>query len=285
MNNIQEQIQKQIEEKIIKLSAVHGGDSHKSFIAKTATKKFFVKTSEQPTQVFHFEVSGLKSLQQAGVYTPTVQSFSQNLLVLNWLEQESSTTNFWISLGENLAHLHLQPAPFFGFFEDNCIGKASQKNLASDELKKNWPLFFWENRIDYKLKQIHSRHQWQLDVSEHQKLKDTILKLLNKKETKPSLVHGDLWSGNILCGPKQKPYLLDPAIYYGDRETDLAMTECFGGFSPDFYESYNKNFPLEEGYEQRKHIYNLYHILNHFLIFGENYKSTSTNLINTILYL
>ena len=114
-------------------------------------------------------------------------------------------------------------------------------------------------------------------------LLNAIPELLARHEVNPSLVHGDLWGGNAGFTVEGEPIIFDPATYYGDREVDIAMTEVFGGFPGSFYQGYNEVFPLDEGYERRKTLYNLYHILNHFNLFGGGYASHANGMINRIL--
>jgi fructosamine-3-kinase len=152
-----------------------------------------------------------------------------------------------------LAKLHRVTGPRFGWHRDNHIGLSPQQNSWCDD----WATFFWERRI---------RPQ-----AERAGLQIKRTKLLENHKPQPSLLHGDLWSGNVGF-TAEGPVIFDPAVYYGDREADLAMTELFGGFPDEFYRAYDEAFPLEEGYEQRKHLYNLYHLLNHLNIFGEGYR-------------
>jgi fructosamine-3-kinase len=163
----------------------------------------------------------------------------------------------WSALGRMLANLHRQTGPRFGWVRDNYIGLSPQQNGWCDE----W-LEFWRTR----------RMQPQLELAKRNgfELEEPSLELLNNHRPQPSLLHGDLWSGNAGF-TADGPVVYDPAVYYGDRETDLAMTELFGGFPKEFYRAYNEAFPLDPGYEKRKHLYNLYHLLNHLNIFGGGY--------------
>ena len=159
-------------------------------------------------------------------------------------------TGSWSAMGEALAHLHRQTGPRFGWARDNYIGLAPQINSWRD----SWAEFFVECRL------------------RPQAVKAGIalppITLLDNHHPAPSLLHGDLWNGNVGF-TKEGPVVFDPAVYYGDREADLAMTELFGGFPREFYKAYG---PLSEGYARRKHLYNLYHLLNHLNLFGESYR-------------
>jgi protein-ribulosamine 3-kinase len=163
----------------------------------------------------------------------------------------------YAALGRMLAKLHRQTAPRFGWARANYIGLAPQQNGWCDE----WAQFWLENRMRPQL-------DWARRSGLPLEMPD--LTLLDGHHPQPSLLHGDLWNGNagfIADGP----VVFDPAVYYGDRETDLAMTELFGGFPAQFYRAYDEAFPLAPGYEKRKHLYNLYHLLNHLNLFGQGY--------------
>jgi protein-ribulosamine 3-kinase len=158
----------------------------------------------------------------------------------------------WGAMGRLLAHLHRQTGPRFGWQRDNYIGLAPQKNAWRDD----WAEFFLECR----LRPQASKAGVALPS----------LELLERHKPQPSLLHGDLWSGNAGF-TSDGAVVFDPAVYYGDREADLAMTELFGGFPREFYAAYNAAWPLDPGYEKRKHLYNLYHLLNHLNLFGGGY--------------
>jgi protein-ribulosamine 3-kinase len=163
----------------------------------------------------------------------------------------------WSDLGRMLANLHRQAGPRFGWARDNYIGLSPQQNGWCD----GWIEFWVTRRMD---PQISWAREKGFDVSMPS------MRLLENHKPRPSLLHGDLWSGNAGF-TAEGPVIFDPAVYYGDRETDLAMSELFGGFPREFYRAYDEVFPLEPGYEKRKHLYNLYHLLNHLNIFGGGY--------------
>jgi len=156
-----------------------------------------------------------------------------------------------------LAHAHRKPGPRFGWARDNRIGSTPQKNAWCDD----WSEFWRTRRLEEQISMARTRG---FDVAMPS------LHLLKERKPQPSLLHGDLWSGNAGF-TKEGPVVFDPAVYYGDREADLAMTELFGGFPREFYKAYNETFPLDAGYEKRKHLYNLYHLLNHLNLFGGGY--------------
>jgi len=163
----------------------------------------------------------------------------------------------YAALGRALATLHHQSGPRFGWARDNYIGLSPQQNGWCDD----WLEFWVTRRME---PQISWAREKGFDVSMPP------MRLLEKHKPQPALLHGDLWSGNAGF-TAAGPVIFDPAVYYGDRETDLAMTELFGGFPREFYDAYNEAYSLDAGYEKRKHLYNLYHLLNHLNLFGAAY--------------
>lgn len=184
--------------------------------------------------------------------------------VIEWLDLQEGTDKEWYQFGVSLAKLHLKHTQkMFGFDTDNYIGDTQQPN----EWKKHWHTFFAEERIGFQLQLLAEKGVQLVDID---KFVDITNQALHSHHCKPSLLHGDLWRGNIgFCN--SNPSLFDPACYYGDREADIAMTELFGKFNPAFYRGYQDTYPLPEKYQERKHIYNLYHLLNHGNLFGNQY--------------
>lgn len=184
--------------------------------------------------------------------------------IIEWLDLSEGDQSGWYNLGATLANMHKKhEQKMFGFEWDNYIGLNTQPN----DWHKHWDSFFAEQRIGFQLQLLSEKNIQLVDIDNFvQVVKDA----LHHHHCTPSLLHGDLWRGNVgFC--QNKPCVFDPASYYGDRETDLAMTELFGKFHHDFYEGYLKTYPLPDGYQQRKLIYNLYHQLNHANIFGNQY--------------
>ena len=187
------------------------------------------------------------------VHVPRVLDHGPDFILLEQLDLRR--TGDWAALAQMLAKLHRTTGPRFGWHRDNFIGATPQINDWRDD----WATFFHECRIRPQLALAKKNG---IDLPAPPKLQG--------HNPHPSLLHGDLWSGNAGF-TAEGPVLFDPAVYYGDREADLAMTELFGGFPARFYEAYDEAYPLPEGYETRKHLYNLYHLLNHLNIFGEGY--------------
>ena len=196
---------------------------------------------------------------------------------MEWLEFGYGDKPAWRLMGERLAAMHrVQSDQGFGWDQNNTIGSTPQKNPWTE----GWIEFFTEHRLRYQFQLAHRRGS---HFSRQDALLAAIPHLLAGYTPQPALVHGDLWSGNAAVTQTGEPVLLDPAVYFGDREVDIAMTELFGGFPAGFYQGYEAAYPLEAGYPRRKVLYNLYHILNHFNLFGGGYGSQANRMIDQLL--
>ena len=233
----------------------------------------FTKHNPRPgTNTLLCEARGLEELAVAckgsSVSTPNIITVSQDALQLQRISSSSPNAQAWKNLAKGLAHIHKTHNDQFGWDEDNFIGLNPQKN----GFNSNWGEFFLNQRLGYQVQLIaESELKSQLSNlldKHHTKL----VEFLNAQAPKPSLVHGDLWSGNVMFEGEQ-PYLIDPAAYYGDREVDLAMAKMFGGFDALFFQTYDKEYPLPNGFDVRTTIYNPYHYLNHYNLFGGSYLS------------
>jgi protein-ribulosamine 3-kinase len=202
--------------------------------------------------MFGAEFEGLLALRAAGVRAPAPLSHGvrDGAAFIEMERLQLGARADWPAMGRMLAALHRTTGERYGWATDNWIGLAPQANGWSGD----WASFFFEKRLAPQARRARMR------------LPD-LRKILEGHRPQPSLLHGDLWSGNAGF-TAEGPVFFDPAVYYGDREADVAMTELFGGFPPAFYEAYG---PLPEGYRVRKHLYNLYHLLNHLNLFGSGY--------------
>jgi protein-ribulosamine 3-kinase len=243
---------------------------------------FLKQNPSPPTDFFLAETSGLKLLSQAknGPRIPkpiAIQSGSRpTFLLVEYIESSSEDENFAEQLARSLAELHRMSQEHFGLDHDNYIGSTSQKNA----LEKDGIVFFREQRIDFQ-RQL-ARRSGLLPVAIDKKIDslcDDLGKFLNISGEKPALSHGDLWSGNYFPDSEGKPCIFDPAVYYGLREADLAMTELFGRLPQKFYDVYQEVFPMNPGYQERKDLFNLYHLLNHLNIFGSSYLSSVQQVV------
>ncbi|HEV3008143.1 MAG TPA: fructosamine kinase family protein [Burkholderiales bacterium] len=236
--------------------AVSGGCIHECYRVTIAGARCFLKVNdERYAEAFAAEAEGLAALRNAGLRTPQPLEHGQAYLLLEYLELKA--TGDFVALGRMLAQAHRKPGPRFGWQRDNYIGSTPQQNGWCDD----WVEFWRERRM---------RPQIELARSKGFAVEMPALRILENHKPQPSLLHGDLWSGNAGF-TAEGPVVFDPAVYYGDREADLAMTELFGGFPREFYRAYNQVLPLDSGYEKRKHLYNLYHLLNHLNLFGGGY--------------
>ncbi|MGI0479331.1 fructosamine kinase family protein [Geminocystis sp. CENA526] len=240
---------------------------------------YFVKLNRaSQVAMFEAEAMALEEMYQTKtilVPKPICHGVSGNdsYLVLEYLNLGRGEVRSWQSMGKNLAMLHqYQVNKPFGWYINNTIGSTPQINDWGD----NWANFFAEKRIGYQLTLANRRGG---NFKNSQEIIDRVRSSLSNHNPLPSLVHGDLWSGNAGFTDTGEATIFDPACYYGDREVDIAMTELFGGFPSAFYEAYNQQWRLDSGYAQRKNIYNLYHILNHFNLFGGGYESQAKRMI------
>ncbi|MBI3901567.1 MAG: fructosamine kinase family protein [Nitrosomonadales bacterium] len=201
----------------------------------------------------------------------------QTYLVLEYLELNARGDAKL--LGEQLAALHRCPAKQFGFAQDNFIGTTPQPNAWTDD----WICFWREQRLGFQL-ELAAHNGYGGKVQElGQRLMGRLPEFFDAYHPAPSLLHGDLWGGNHAYTANGTPVIFDPAPYYGDRETDLAMTELFGGYANDFYAAYRAAWPLDAGYATRKNLYKLYHMLNHANLFGGSYIRQAEGMMQKLL--
>jgi fructosamine-3-kinase len=217
------------------------------------------------------EAHGLEALRRAAVGTgidvPAAIRVAPETLVMPYIRTVRCSTAQWRRLGHGLATLHAQAQPRFGFEEDNYIGLNPQPNAFND----SWGGFFLQQRLAFQVGLIADQQRRRRFSQRLQQKAVRIQEFLDSESVFPSLVHGDLWNGNVLCGEDGRVWLIDPATYYGDAEVDLAMTEMFGGFPAEFYAAYRACRPESSTWSTKKGIYNLYHYLNHLNLFGDAY--------------
>lgn len=253
---------------------VAGGCIHRCYRVTIGGKPGFIKANEARfADAFAAEADGLEALRAARVRAPQALRHGTQgpyaFLLLEFLDLKGSGD--WAALGRMLAQAHRQTGPAFGWARDNYIGSTPQRNGWRDD----WRTFFAERRLAPQLELGRSKG-FAIDLGK-------ALDALQSHRPQPSLLHGDLWSGNVAFTPDGAPVLFDPAVYYGDREADLAMTELFGGFPDEFYAAYEAAYPLEPGYSLRKHVYNLYHLLNHLNLFGGGYLGQVRSTLGLLL--
>ncbi len=261
---------------------VGGGCINAAWILETGAGAFFVKLNDAGNAaMFAAEAAGLAALAATGaVRVPRPlchgRAGDRAYLVLERLELRGGDRVSAARLGRELAALHAHHADAFGWTRDNTIGSTPQPNGWLDD----WVRFWRERRLGYQL-DLAARHGHRLRGGE--RLLERLDALLAGHVPAPSLLHGDLWGGNWAALTDGTPVLFDPAVYHGDREADLAMTELFGGFDPAFYAAYREAAPLADGYAVRRDLYNLYHVLNHVNLFGGSYAGQAQRLIDRLL--
>jgi len=234
---------------------------------------FFVKwNTNAKANMFQSESRGLKVLKDTNtICIPNVLCFDEDFLILEFIPPSNPDNAFWENFGRKLALMHQKTHPKFGLNFDNYIGSLAQTNTKMDD----WVSFFIQKRL-----------QTQLSIGDFTaNIKSDFEKLFQKIPNifpveKAALLHGDLWSGNFLVKGGDTPVLIDPAIYYGNREMDIAMSKLFGGFNSDFYFAYNESYPLENGWEERIQICNLYPLLVHVNLFGGAYINQVKNILS-----
>jgi fructosamine-3-kinase len=232
--------------------------------------------------MFEAEASGLEELGQAQglrVPQPVCVGVSANRAYLVMEDLELGGRGDPAALGRGLAALHRITAERFGWHRDNTIGSTPQRNRQ----EQDWLTFWREHRLGFQLQRAAANGAGARTLEAGQHLLEALPLLLDGHQPVASLLHGDLWSGNYSFTSAGEPAIFDPAVYYGDRETDLAMTELFGGFGQQFYAAYRDAWALDSGYPLRKVLYNLYHILNHFNLFGGGYLSQAQSMIDRLL--
>lgn len=272
-------IEQRISEKIISKVSVGGGCIANACIITTETgNKYFVKSYGSNSQILKNEANGLKELAKANaIRLPEVIVFDDDFLLLEFIEQGRRSKNFSTEFGRQFARMHKLKGEKFGFYENNFIGSNPQINLPEND---NWIEFFWQNRLLYQYKLAEHNHFADGELKTlFKNLEQVFISIVSGTEEPPTILHGDLWGGNYMVDSSGSAVLIDPAVYYGHREADLAMTKMFGGFDSSFYHAYNEEFPLTEDWEYRIDLYMLYHVMNHLNLFGSGYYSQVISII------
>ncbi|MCH7413445.1 fructosamine kinase family protein [Belliella sp. R4-6] len=251
---------------------------------KTDRGHFFLKLNfETDKNFFEMEAEGLRMLSDCcPLSIPTVINFGHvdenNFLLMDWVDSRSRTPKYWEKLGVGVAQLHMHSQSKFGLNNSNYISSLIQSNAMND----SWVSFFIEQRLEPLIGEAFYNGLIDREFFEKFRLIYPKLQDIFPKE-RPSLLHGDLWSGNVIIDSLGEPTLIDPAVYFGHREMDIAFSLLFGGFDREFYDSYNSVFPMESGFEERKDIYNLYPLLVHLLLFGKGYFIGIKRVVDKLL--
>ena len=269
-----------------KPSSVGGGCINSAYRLGGNGQEFFIKlNSADRLDMFEAEAAGLHELAAANsirVPVPICTGIAENqcYIVMEYIGFGGrGGSHLLTQFGEQLAQMHRHTSGRFGWHRDNTIGSTFQPN----QNEADWLTFWAQHRLGYQL-QLAGQHgigAGALRMGEQ--LLENLSDFFIGYAPVASLLHGDLWSGNYAFSQASEPVIFDPAVYFGDREADIAMTELFGSFGHDFYAAYNASWPLDAGYPVRKTLYNLYHILNHYNMFGGGYGSQAISMIDRLL--
>jgi fructosamine-3-kinase len=267
------------------VASVGGGCIANACRLETDAEPLFLKYGdEQVARTFPGEAAGLEALAAADspLVVPTVRDRAPptadrpGFLVMGWINPGRKGRPFWTTFGQGLAQLHRHAEAQYGFEQDNYIGRLPQQNEWMD----NWPAFFRTQRLEPQVRMARERDRWRPGWTDALERLYRRLPELLPGAPEASVLHGDLWKGNFMVTATGEPALIDPAAYYGHREVDLAMTELFGGFQDRFYDAYREAWPLEPGYDTRRDVYNLYHLINHLNLFGAGYASSVERILS-----
>jgi fructosamine-3-kinase len=264
---------------------VSGGCINDAVCLRGADRRFFVKLNHiDELDMFAAEAAGLRAILDSNCLRapqPVCHGISEgrSFLVLEFIDMIPPGEQASRELGEKLAVMHGSTGSSFGWVSDNYIGTTPQQNPQTD----NWIDFVRDQRLGFQLALAQGNGAPAVLFERGQRLMQELPALFGGYRPAPSLLHGDLWGGNWGCAADGSPVIFDPAIYYGDREADIAMTELFGGFDDRFYQSYRQAWTLDPGYSSRKVLYNLYHILNHYNLFGGGYAGQALGMIDRLI--
>ena len=270
---------------LVKVNAMSGGDINQVYHLQGTEQSYFVKLNRADLLAM-FEVEALGLQELAGTKTlriPEAITYGINgeyaFLVLEYVALKSTNQATQQQLGHQLALLHQNSQDYFGWHHDNFIGSNPQQNTRDS----HWVSFWQEQRLLAQLELAADNGYTGKIQQLGRQLYQRIPEFFTSYQPQASLLHGDLWSGNAASDTQGQAIIYDPACYYGDRETDIAMTELFGGFGADFYTAYNNTWPLDPGYNRRKTLYNLYHILNHLNLFGSGYLRQAETMLQQLV--
>lgn len=265
--------------------AVGGGCINSAVVLRGGGRSFFVKTNDRARlPMFEAESEGLRELARAkSVRVPQPICCGEHddhaYLVLEHVPLAHTSGTSDEQLGAQLARMHRVTQARYGWQRNNTIGSTPQINTATDD----WVGFWREYRLNFQYRLAEQQGHGIRLARRIERLSENLPVFFDGYRPQASLLHGDLWAGNYGATTTGEPVIFDPAVYFGDRECDIAMTELFGGFSARFYRAYNATWPLHPGYAIRKTLYNLYHILNHLNLFGGTYLGRAQQMVDTLL--
>lgn len=250
-----------------------GGCINNTLQLFTSEGIFFLKWNQDyPEDMFEKEAAGLTMLRESEcIFIPEVLGYGsvgeKNYLLLEYIDGGRRVSDYWEDFGRSLAQMHKNNSnTSFGLDHNNYIGRLPQSN----EFHSDWITFFIEKRLEIQIQlAIYNRQVDNSFVRKYRSFYEKLPDLLISE--RPALLHGDLWSGNVMVSPNGKACIIDPAVYYGHREIEIAFTQMFGGFETAFYRAYQETYPLEPDFERRFEIYNIYPYMVHVNLFGQSY--------------
>jgi fructosamine-3-kinase len=259
---------------------VSGGNIHAAYrLTLTDGRRVFVKTKTgSNADIFPTEARGIALLGQGPLRVPKVIVSDASFLALEWIDSSAPARDADEKLGRGLAQLHRIGTSFFGLDHDNFLASIPQDNTRC----RDWPSFYGERRLVPLLRRVRARGLATPHIERRMERVLADLTRLSGPEEPPALLHGDLWSGNLLHDERGLPVLIDPAVYGGHREVDLAMMRLFGGFSPTVFEAYADEWPLCAGHEERVALYQLVPLLAHVVLFGGSYVGALESALDRI---
>ncbi|NOX42595.1 MAG: fructosamine kinase family protein [Gammaproteobacteria bacterium] len=272
---------------IVSSRPVGGGSINSAYRLVGDNQTYFVKYNvANKLTMFEAEAAGLVEIAKADVIKvpkPVCWGISGDsaYIVLEHIEfnPRPGFGSSVVELGRQLAAMHRITQSQYGWHRENTIGSTPQIN----HFDNSWISFWRDHRLGFQLRLAAENGFAQQLQRKGEKLQDSLAVFYENYVPDASLLHGDLWSGNYAIDAQGKPVIFDPAVYYGDREADIAMTELFGGFPVEFYRAYNENYAMDVGYNSRKTLYNLYHMLNHLNLFGSGYLSQCESMLDRLL--
>ncbi|MDR0795818.1 MAG: fructosamine kinase family protein [Tannerella sp.] len=273
MNSLIENIEHVLQEEV-----VYTGSQR---LRTASGKEYFLKNG-RISDIYRCEANGLKELALAqSIEVAKVVAVGKDFILTEYIHRGKATGDFFMRFGRELARMHRYQSDTVGFHENNYIGANEQINIPSEKESTDWIDFYYNKRLMFQFR-LAERNGYATSNLRNGliRLEKSIESILSDGIEHPCLLHGDLWAGNFICDENGRAVLIDPAVYYGHREADLAMTKLFGGFSCEFYDSYQKEYPLKPGWEYREGLYKLYHVLNHLNLFGRSYLHEAESLLN-----
>ncbi len=269
--------------KITSQQEIGGGCINTAYKISDGSQEWFVKTNKASlVDMFASEAEALNEMADSNtVKVPRALCYGRvdghSYLVLEYLALTGSADMELFA--QQLAAMHKVTSKTYGWHRDNVIGATTQINTQ----KNNWIDFWREQRLGFQLELAQKNGCSRELIKQGERLSDCLEEFFSDYQPEASMLHGDLWSGNYAGMTDKTPVIFDPAFYYGDRETDIAMTTLFGGFNQQFYQAYNAVWPMDKGYQQRVPLYNVYHIINHFNLFGGGYESQAVSMLQRLM--